>query len=63
LPIAREIAAAYVADETKLPWYIDLLNANLGNDDLDLAKARITELLRSLSEDGSRITENLDFDA
>src|SRR5437762_339395 len=26
LPIAREIVETYVLDETKLPWYIDLLN-------------------------------------
>ncbi|MCI0459969.1 MAG: hypothetical protein L0Z62_23710, partial [Gemmataceae bacterium] len=29
LPIAREIVEAYVTDDVKLPWYIDLLNINL----------------------------------
>src|SRR5215470_5788014 len=37
LPIAREIVETYVMDETKLPWYIDLLNISLEN--LDLAEA------------------------
>ena len=31
LPIAREIVETYLLDETKLPWYIDLLNITLGN--------------------------------
>lgn len=61
LPISSEIARAYVLEETKMPWYIDLLNANLGNDDLELARARISQLGRALREDGVRITENLDF--
>ena len=30
LPIAREIADVYVLGDRKLPWYIDLLNINLG---------------------------------
>src|SRR3954467_6938911 len=34
LPIAREIVEAYVTDDVKLPWYIDLLNSNLDNHDL-----------------------------
>ena len=41
LPIAREIVEAYVLDEVKLPWYIDLLNINLDNLDLTEAKRRI----------------------
>ena len=44
LPIAREIAEAYVTDAVKMPWYIDLLNATLGNHDLTEAKARIRRL-------------------
>ena len=39
LPIAREIVETYLLDETKLPWYIDLLNITLGNHDLNEAKA------------------------
>ncbi|MFQ5425629.1 MAG: malate synthase [Gaiellales bacterium] len=63
LPIARAIADAYVLDLSKMPWYIDLLNANLDNHDLEMARGRIVELARALREDGARITENLDFDA
>src|SRR5690606_33814681 len=38
LPISREIVLAYVLSEVKLPWFIDLLNINLNNDDLTTAK-------------------------
>ena len=41
LPIVREIVKAYVSSKRKLPWYIDLLNANLDNHDLAVAKQRI----------------------
>jgi malate synthase len=61
LPIAREIVEAYVADPVKLPWYIDLLNINLDNEDLPTAKARIRRLADAFRADGTRITENLDF--
>ena len=61
LPIAREIADAYVRDDVKVPWYIDLLNINLNNYDLTTAKERIRMYLDELKEDGTRITENLDF--
>jgi malate synthase len=61
LPIAREIADAYVRDDVKVPWYIDLLNINLNNYDLTTAKERIRMYLDGLKEDGTRITENLDF--
>ncbi len=47
LPIAREIVETYLMDEVKLPWYIDLLNINLGNHDLDEAKRRIRLLTES----------------
>jgi len=33
LPIAREIALAYVQSEIKFPWFVDLLNINLNNTD------------------------------
>ncbi len=49
LPIAREIAEAYVTDTVKMPWYIDLLNATLGNHDLTEAKARIRSPGRRVS--------------
>jgi malate synthase len=61
LPIAREIVEAYVADPIKLPWYIDLLNINLNNFDLNEAKRRIQMLAEAFRKDGTRITENLDF--
>jgi malate synthase len=61
LPIAREIVEAYVVDAVKLPWYIDLLNINLDNNDLTEAKRRIRLLAAAFRKDGARITENLDF--
>jgi malate synthase len=63
LPIAREIAATYVTDPMKLPWYIDLLNITLGVQDPGEAKRRIVLLRDAFKADGRRITENLDFDA
>jgi malate synthase len=63
LPIAREIVETYVTDGVKLPWYIDLLNINLGVRDLAEAKRRIELLRTAFRTDGTRITENLDFDA
>jgi malate synthase len=63
LPIAREIAQVYVNDDVKLPWYIDLLNINLNNSDLNEAKRRIKMLADAFAKDGTRITENLDFSA
>ncbi len=61
LPIAREIVATYVMDAAKLPWYIDLLNINLGNHDLAEARRRIRMLADAFRADGTRITANLDF--
>jgi malate synthase len=61
LPIAREIAERYVLEQIKAPWYIDLLNINLGNHDLDTAKERIERYLETFRQDGTRITENHDF--
>ncbi len=61
LPIAREIAEVYVLEEAKLPWYIDLLNINLENDDLSEARRRIRLLADAFRRDGTRITENLDW--
>ncbi len=63
LPIAREIAETYVLDDVKLPWYVDLLNINLNNHDLTEAKRRIRLLVDAFRKDGTRITENLDFQA
>jgi len=61
LPIAREIVERYVLEPVKLPWYIDLLNLNLGNHDLVEARRRIDSLVTTFREEGRRITENIDF--
>jgi malate synthase len=61
LPIAREIVEAYVLDNVKLPWYVDLLNITLETHDLTEAKRRIRLLADAFRKDGTRITENLDF--
>ena len=61
LPIAREIAETYVMNDVKLPWYIDLLNINLNNTDLNESRRRIQMLADAFRKDGTRITENLDF--
>ncbi|HEX8028357.1 MAG TPA: hypothetical protein VF491_07850, partial [Vicinamibacterales bacterium] len=61
LPIAREIVETYLVDQTKLPWYIDLLNITLGTHDLTEAKRRIQLLAEAFKADGTRITANLDF--
>jgi malate synthase len=63
LPIAREIAVAYINSEVKLPWFIDLLNINLNNTDLEVAKERIRIYVDTFKKDGTRITGNLDFKA
>ncbi len=61
LPIAREIVESYLAAESKLPWYIDLLNITLGNHDLAEARRRIRGLRDAFERDGTRLTANLDF--
>ena len=61
LPISREIVKTYVLTHEKLPWFIDLLNINLNNLDLDMAKERIEKYTDSFLKNGTRITENLDF--
>jgi len=61
LPVAREIVETYVTDAIKLPWYIDLLNVTLGTHDLVEAKRRIALLAERFAQDGTRITENLDW--
>ncbi|HEX3034764.1 MAG TPA: isocitrate lyase/phosphoenolpyruvate mutase family protein [Thermodesulfobacteriota bacterium] len=61
LPIAREIVETYVLANFKAPWYIDLLNINLNNHDLKVAKERIRMYMEAFKKDGTRIAENLDF--
>lgn len=63
LPIALEIVRTYVTEDVKLPWYIDLLNLNLNNHDLAQAKKRIAAYVQKFRQDGTRITQNLDFAA
>ena len=63
LPIAKAIVEAYVLEPVKAPWYIDLLNINLDNHDLEVAQKRIREYLDAFGADGTRITRNLDFSA
>jgi malate synthase len=61
LPIAREIVEAYVTAPFKAPWYVDLLNVNLENHDLGMARRRIAQYMDAFQKDGTRITTNLDF--
>jgi malate synthase len=62
LPIALAIAQAYLAAEAKPPWYIDLLNLNLGAPDLDTARQRIAGFLDLFAKNRTRLTGNPDFD-
>jgi malate synthase len=62
LPIAREICQVYVSQDVKLPWYVDLLNLNLEVQDLAVATARIGRYVDAFLTDGTRVTENLDFE-
>ncbi len=61
LPIAGMIVEAYVKSAVKAPWYIDLLNLNIDNEDPTVAKERIRMYLSAFTKDGTRITKNLDF--
>jgi len=61
LPIARAIVEAYVHEPVKPPWYIDLLNLNLNNHNLETAKRRIAGFIDAFRRDGTRLTENPDF--
>jgi malate synthase len=62
LPIAREIVKVYVEHGAKVPWFIDLLNVNLGNHDLAEARRRIQMVVDALGRD-ERVTANVDFNA
>lgn len=62
LPIARVLADAYLSEATKPPWFVDLLNLNLGNHDAEVARDRVAAYLTAFRQDGSRTTTNLDFD-
>jgi malate synthase len=62
LPVAREIAGIFAAAPFKAPWYIDLLSINLNNEDLAEARQRIGQYMDAFGRDGTRITQNLDFE-
>ena len=61
LPIAREIANVYILSNVKAPWFIDLLNINLNNADLEIARKRTKLYMDTFTKQVRRITENLDF--
>ena len=61
LPVSKEITDIYVFNDFKIPWFIDLLNINLNNADLAIAKQRISKYIAQFKNKGERITENLDF--
>ena len=62
LPVARAIVETLVTSPFKAPWYIDLLNLNVGNHDTIEGQRRISLYMEAFRRDGSRITENLDFE-
>ncbi len=61
LPISRAIVSAVVTRPTKAPWFIDLLNLTLDNQDLAVAERRIAAYMVRFEADGTRITSNPDF--
>jgi malate synthase len=61
LPIAAAIVDAIVRSDVKAPWYVDLLNLNLDNEDLPTARRRISQYLSAFAADGTRLTDNPDF--
>ncbi len=61
LPIIFAMVQYYISEEVKIPWYIDLLNLNLNNDDLEKGKRRLQTYIREYRESGRRITHNLDY--
>jgi len=61
LPIAKAIVQTYVQSGLKAPWYVDLLNLNLGVERLAESEQRIARFLEAFKKDGTRMTENQDF--
>jgi malate synthase len=61
LPISHLIADEYIHSQEKAPWFIDLLNINLNNWELEEARKRVRSFMDAFVKDGIRITENLDF--
>lgn len=62
LPIAREIVARYVRSPVKAPWYVDLLNLNLDDHDLERAITRIEAYMHAFTKDGTRFTDPQELD-
>jgi malate synthase len=62
LPISREITYSYVLNGIKLPWFVDMLNINLNNADLEMAKRRIELYNKTFKTNSIRITHNIDFE-
>ena len=60
LPIIYEMVKAYINEDVKIPWYIDLLNINLNNEDLNEGTRRISAYMKEFRKTGRRITENVD---
>ena len=52
-----------MTEPIKLPWYIDLLNITLGVSDLEEARGASNRLATMFERDGTRLTENVDFEA
>ena len=61
LPISLEVVSAFVSSEVKAPWLIDLLNLNLNNTNLEVARERIREYYHELETSGNRLTQNMEI--
>ncbi len=55
LPIARDIVKTYLAEPTKLPWFIDLLNVCLDVTSREEARDRVAAYLAGYRADGTRL--------
>lgn len=51
-----EIIENYMQCKVKLPWFIDFLNINLNNKDLEVAKRRIKIYMDAFLTNGRRNT-------
>ena len=61
LPVAKVIVDQYVRFAKKAPWLVDLLNINLTVEQEATAHERTHAFLDRFTNDGVRITNNLDF--
>jgi malate synthase len=60
LPLIYSLVKDYIDEAVKIPWYIDLLNINLNNEDLSEGSRRVAKYIQQFKETGQRVTENLD---